>query len=55
MFPPAAYVLAFAPSAFSAISLGRLYGYDQRLTIAVPLLTVPVAIAFVPLVKVLGS
>ena len=53
--PPAAWVIALSPSAFMTISLGRLYGYDQQVTMAIPLMTVPLAVAFLPLVNLFGS
>jgi predicted permease len=48
--PPAgAWVLAFAPSYYTMLTLGRLYGYDGREAIATAFATTAVAAAAVPL------
>ncbi len=48
--PAAAWVLALAPSPFIVVSLSRLYGYGREDAAAIPLLTVPVAVALLPVV-----
>jgi predicted permease len=53
--PGGAWVVALAPNAFLAIAMARLYGYDRRSAAALPLLTVPIAAALIPLVAVLGG
>ncbi len=52
--PAAAWVLALAPSPFAVVSLSRLYGYGREEAAAIPLLTVPVAVALVPAVTWAG-
>ncbi len=49
--PTAVWVLALAPSPFS---VGNLYGYGKTQTAAIPLLTVPLAVALVPVAAWLG-
>lgn len=52
--PDGSWVVALAPNAFLAIAMARLYGYDRERAAAVPLLTVPISAALLPLVAVLG-
>jgi predicted permease len=52
--PAAVWVLALAPSPFSVVSMGNLYGYGKTQTAAIPLLTVPLAVALVPVAAWLG-
>jgi predicted permease len=51
--PPAgAWVLAFAPSYYTMLTLSRLYGYDGREAVATALTTTAIAAAAVPLLLV---
>ena len=52
--PAAVWVLALAPSPFSVVSMAGLYGYRRAQTAAIPLLTVPLAVALVPTAAWLG-
>jgi predicted permease len=52
--PSGAWVVALAPNAFLAIAMARLYGYDRRRAAAIPILTVPIAAALIPLAGWLG-
>ncbi|MDQ4071066.1 MAG: hypothetical protein M3203_16590 [Actinomycetota bacterium] len=51
MLPAAAWVLALAPSPFAVVSFSRLYGYSREDVAAIPLVTLPVAVALLPVVK----
>jgi hypothetical protein len=52
--PAAVWVLALAPSPFSVVSMAGLYGYRRAQTAAIPLLTVPLAVALIPTAAWLG-
>ena len=48
--PDPVWVLALARSPFIVVSLSRLYGYRREEATAIPLLTVPAAVALLPVV-----
>jgi predicted permease len=50
--PAAAWLLAFAPSYYTMLTLSRLYGYDGREAVATALTTTALAAAALPLLVV---
>ncbi len=52
--PAGAWVIALAPPAFRIVSLARLYGYERASATAIPLISVPIAAALVPLAAFLA-
>lgn len=51
--PDAAWVVALAPTPFAVVSFARLYGYRRERAAAVPLVSVPLATALLPVVRLL--
>jgi predicted permease len=47
--PAAAWLLAFAPSYYTMLTLSRLYGYDGREAVATAVTTTAAAAGFLPL------
>lgn len=52
--PDGAWVIALAPNAFLVVAMARLYGYGRERAAAIPLLTVPLSAALLPVVAALG-
>ena len=52
--PGAAWVVALAPTPFAVVSFAHLYGYRREQAATLPLLSVPIAAALLPVVARLG-
>jgi predicted permease len=52
--PAAVWVLRAGAVAVLAVSMANLYGYREAQTAAIPLLTVPLAVALIPVAAWLG-